>query len=83
MPRKVSEKKKWQQPKLRIHRKSEEEMRLLEQASTTIPLCYRAVNKDGRCYRTPACSPSKNQRGPPRQPAPALSSVRPLDPLNP
>ena len=58
MPRK--ELKKWQRPKLRIHRKSEEEMRLLEEASTTIPLCHRAVNKDGRCYKRPACPPSKN-----------------------
>jgi hypothetical protein len=60
MPRKVSKKKKWQRPKLRIHRKSEAERRLLEEASTSIPLCSRAVNKDGRCYRTPACPPGKS-----------------------
>jgi hypothetical protein len=52
--------KKWQKPKLRIYTKSESELRLLEEASTTIPLCYRAVNKDGRCFRTPACPPGKN-----------------------
>jgi hypothetical protein len=60
MPRKVSKKKKWQRPKLRIYRKSEAEQRLLEQASTTIPPCDRAVNKDGRCYKRPACPPGKN-----------------------
>ena len=58
MPSKTG--KKWQRPILRIHRKSEAEQRLLEEASTTIPLCFRAVNKDGRCYRTPACSPGKS-----------------------
>jgi hypothetical protein len=44
---------------LRIFRKSEEKQRLLEEASTTIPLCYRAADKDGRCYKRPASAPSK------------------------
>jgi hypothetical protein len=57
MPRKAH--KKWQRPKLRVHRKSEDELRLLEEASTTIPLCHRAVNKDGRCYKRPASAPGK------------------------
>jgi hypothetical protein len=57
MPRKAH--KKWQRPKLRIYTKSESELRLLEEASTAIPLCYRAVDKDGRCYKRPASAPSK------------------------
>jgi hypothetical protein len=51
--------KKWHRPKLRIHRKSEDELRLLEEASTTIPLCHRAVDKDGRCYRSDTCADKK------------------------
>ena len=58
MPRKA--RKKWHRPTLRIHRKSEEELRLLEEASTTIPPCYRAVDKDGRCYRSPPCTDKKS-----------------------
>ena len=57
MPRQA--RKKWHRPKLRIHRKSEEELRLLEEASTSIPLCHRAVNKDGRCYRSALCTDKK------------------------
>ena len=34
-------------------------LKLLEEASTSIPACLRAVNKDGRCYRRPACPPSR------------------------
>ena len=58
MPR--SAKRKWQRPKLKVFTKSDSEVRLLDAASQTSPPCHRPNNKDGRCYKTPACLPSKN-----------------------
>ena len=55
-----SPKKKWQRPKLRVFTKSDEGVRLLDAASTANPSCHRPENKDGRCYKSPACSPSKS-----------------------
>ena len=54
-------KKKWQRPKLMVFTKSDSDVRLLEAASTTNPPCHRPENKDGRCYKSTACSPNEDQ----------------------
>jgi hypothetical protein len=59
MSRKAT-KKKWQRPKLRIHRKSEDELRRLERAGLSSLPCPIPANAPGRCYKRPASSPSKN-----------------------